>query len=214
MATEKGDRVLHGTACSHFFHIGCIMEWMEKAHDHCPFCREPMVTPQDMRAAAVEALGKKRVDELSFGCTPPFLRPTQTSALVIVVDSSAATGGTRATTATMISHAGTVTAPTESAPHNSETDAESATKGETESHQDEASQSQLAEVVSEELVDGDDTERSIPTVAANEDTPEAAADEEEMNNMSEQDPSATPDADTKISEDLKGAHGSQEDVEA
>lgn len=63
------------------------MEWMEKGHDHCPFCRELMLSPQDMREAAVEALGKKRVEELSCRCTPP---ERQESAPAVPIVASAA----------------------------------------------------------------------------------------------------------------------------
>lgn len=85
---ENGDRILSGTSCSHFFHSGCIMEWMAKGHDHCPFCREPMLSPQDMRQGAVESLGRKRVEELSCNCTPPMLRPSPTTAATIPAPTS------------------------------------------------------------------------------------------------------------------------------
>ncbi|CAB9511579.1 zinc ion binding [Seminavis robusta] len=62
---EHGDILMNGTACSHLYHKECIMAWMMKGHDHCPFCRELMMTPQDLRTAALEVLGPQKVQQLS-----------------------------------------------------------------------------------------------------------------------------------------------------
>jgi len=38
---ETGDRVMSGTACSHLFHVDCIMEWMQKVGlTKCGFIRQ------------------------------------------------------------------------------------------------------------------------------------------------------------------------------
>ena len=66
---EDGDKLLHGIHCQHLYHHACIMQWMEKNQDHCPYCRVEMVTPVEMRRAAMHVLDKKRLDELSWvGC--------------------------------------------------------------------------------------------------------------------------------------------------
>ena len=41
------------------------MQWMQKGHDYCPYCRKEMMTAQDMRTAALGVLGPRRVDEVS-----------------------------------------------------------------------------------------------------------------------------------------------------
>jgi Ring finger domain len=62
-ATVDGDIVVSGTSCSHLFHESCVFEWLAKK-DHCPYCREAMATPSEMRTAAEEILGQERVSEL------------------------------------------------------------------------------------------------------------------------------------------------------
>lgn len=62
---EKGEKVMTGTHCSHMYHSSCIMEWLQKGNDHCPFCRVDMMSAIEMRDAAVQALGTKRVNILS-----------------------------------------------------------------------------------------------------------------------------------------------------
>jgi hypothetical protein len=57
---EQGDLVLSGTSCSHLFHKSCVYEWLLK-HDHCPYCRKEMVTPQQMKQTAEQVLGQERV---------------------------------------------------------------------------------------------------------------------------------------------------------
>jgi hypothetical protein len=37
------------------FHKSCILLWLEK-NDHCPYCREEMITPSQMKAAAKKIL--------------------------------------------------------------------------------------------------------------------------------------------------------------
>lgn len=60
----EGDMVLRGKTCEHMFHRTCTMEWLYK-HDHCPFCRQEMVTPAEFRETAIELLGEGRVKKLS-----------------------------------------------------------------------------------------------------------------------------------------------------
>jgi hypothetical protein len=40
------------------------MQFLNKSHDHCPFCRKRMLKPEEMRVAAREALGEKRFARL------------------------------------------------------------------------------------------------------------------------------------------------------
>jgi len=43
------------------------MIWMtneKRPKDHCPYCREQMITPEEMQLAATKVLGKDRVKEL------------------------------------------------------------------------------------------------------------------------------------------------------
>lgn len=58
---------MNGTSCSHKFHWECAMVWLtkpKKPKDHCPYCREQMITPNEMKATALEVLGEDRVKEL------------------------------------------------------------------------------------------------------------------------------------------------------
>jgi hypothetical protein len=32
--------------CSHVYHRGCIMQWMQDGHDECPNCRQLMWEPE------------------------------------------------------------------------------------------------------------------------------------------------------------------------
>lgn len=82
---EQQDKLITGTQCNHKFHFACCMEWMCK-HDHCPYCRQEMITALQMRVAAIETLGEERVREL--GAQP--LPNTQTA---IIELPSAADGG-------------------------------------------------------------------------------------------------------------------------
>ena len=52
-----------GTQCIHLYHKNCIIRWMEK-RDHCPFCREDMLTVQEFQRCATSILGEKRVEEV------------------------------------------------------------------------------------------------------------------------------------------------------
>lgn len=61
--TVQGDTVVSGTSCSHLFHKTCAFEWLQK-HDHCPYCRKEMMTPNEMLATANEILGESRVLEM------------------------------------------------------------------------------------------------------------------------------------------------------
>lgn len=64
---NKENEIVSGLLCNHKFHRCCIMEWMETGHDHCPYCRKPMMTPNQMRQGAIQVLGIKRVTKLSCG---------------------------------------------------------------------------------------------------------------------------------------------------
>lgn len=64
---EDDDVVMTGTNCAHKFHKHCAMAWMtnqRRPKDHCPFCRTEMMTPVEMKKAALEVLGEARVAEL------------------------------------------------------------------------------------------------------------------------------------------------------
>ena len=61
---DKGEKVITGMSCSHMFHFECCMQWLEKGNEHCPYCREDMMTPEAMFEAAREELGDKRVEKL------------------------------------------------------------------------------------------------------------------------------------------------------
>ena len=53
-----------GTLCSHMFHFECCMQWIEKGNDHCPYCREDMMTPDELLKAAKEEIGDARVEKM------------------------------------------------------------------------------------------------------------------------------------------------------
>lgn len=42
------------------------MQWMEKSHNECPFCRADMMSSDEFLATAYEVLGEKRVDKLRY----------------------------------------------------------------------------------------------------------------------------------------------------
>ena len=62
-----GDRLLRGTQCNHLFHWRCSMDWLMVPHDHCPYCRQNLVTATAFRQAAIHCLGAKRVQEMGSG---------------------------------------------------------------------------------------------------------------------------------------------------
>jgi hypothetical protein len=64
-----GDTVVSGTGCSHLFHYECVMPWLEK-HDHCPYCRNEMMTAVQMRSAALQVLGEARVLQMAPSLLP------------------------------------------------------------------------------------------------------------------------------------------------
>jgi Ring finger domain len=53
---EVGSNLLRSRRCVHVFHWDCCQEWLQK-RDVCPYCRTPMYTADDLRAAAAEILG-------------------------------------------------------------------------------------------------------------------------------------------------------------
>jgi hypothetical protein len=66
---EDGCKVMTGTACQHVFHMECAMEWLQK-HSHCPYCREPMMSRDEFRLAAMQVLGLVRCRELGILADP------------------------------------------------------------------------------------------------------------------------------------------------
>jgi hypothetical protein len=64
LSIDDGDKVMTGTSCTHMFHYDCCMQWTEKGVDHCPYCRENMMTASELFEAAKEELGDQRVDKL------------------------------------------------------------------------------------------------------------------------------------------------------
>ena len=75
---EQGDKLMTGTQCIHKLHFDCCMEWMRK-HDHCPYCRQEMLTAMEMREQAKETLGDEKVKALGSGAAPPVTEPTTVS---------------------------------------------------------------------------------------------------------------------------------------
>jgi Ring finger domain len=59
---RKNGRVLE-TPCKHRFHYKCCQEWLQK-RDTCPYCRSDLFTVDQLRSAALEVLGKDRVEHL------------------------------------------------------------------------------------------------------------------------------------------------------
>jgi len=66
----KDDQLITGSQCIHKTHYACCMEWMKK-HDHCPYCRQEMLTASQMRKTAQEVLGEARVKDLGAAAAPP-----------------------------------------------------------------------------------------------------------------------------------------------
>ncbi|CAB9511581.1 protein ligase ZNRF3 [Seminavis robusta] len=71
---EDGEEVMTGTQCNHMYHKNCAMVWLSqhqrKPKDHCPYCRNEMLTATEMKKAALELLGADRVAELAQMPTP------------------------------------------------------------------------------------------------------------------------------------------------
>ena len=68
LTTEDDDVVMTGTNCTHKFHKHCAMVWMtnhRRPKDHCPYCRKEMMTPEEMKKAALAVLGEDRVNALA-----------------------------------------------------------------------------------------------------------------------------------------------------
>lgn len=76
---EPPCRVLSGMTCQHTMHTSCALQWMEK-HDHCPYCRQEMMTPEAVRLAAYAVLGPQRVDAMEVEETGSSLMTTFPSA--------------------------------------------------------------------------------------------------------------------------------------
>mmetsp|Transcript_10917 Transcript_10917/g.23106 ORF Transcript_10917/g.23106 Transcript_10917/m.23106 type:complete len:332 (-) Transcript_10917:729-1724(-) len=62
----QDDEVVIGEACQHMFHKQCLLDWLQR-HDGCPCCRKNMITSQEMKDAAMEVLGRRRVMQLTLG---------------------------------------------------------------------------------------------------------------------------------------------------
>ena len=61
---DVGDKVILGSACSHMFHFDCCMQWVDKGDEHCPYCRENMISPIEFHETAIEVVGGDRVNKL------------------------------------------------------------------------------------------------------------------------------------------------------
>ena len=61
---ENGEKVITGTACSHMFHYSCFLQWVDKGNEHCPYCRENMITADNCNETARQVLGTERVEKL------------------------------------------------------------------------------------------------------------------------------------------------------
>jgi hypothetical protein len=64
MQIDDGEKVIIGSSCGHMYHFECFMQWMEKKHNECPFCRTDMMTSDEFLATAFEVLGAKRVKKM------------------------------------------------------------------------------------------------------------------------------------------------------
>ena len=45
---QAGSQVMTGTTCAHTYHQTCCLEWLKK-NDHCPYCRQEMMTPAEFQ---------------------------------------------------------------------------------------------------------------------------------------------------------------------
>jgi len=57
---DEGDFIIESKHCSHLFHKSCILLWLEQ-NDHCPCCREPMITDEEVQATALSVVGTQRM---------------------------------------------------------------------------------------------------------------------------------------------------------
>jgi type II secretory pathway pseudopilin PulG len=64
LSEDDGEKVMTGTKCIHMFHYECCMQWVEKGNDHCPYCREDMMTAEELVEAAREELGEARIEKM------------------------------------------------------------------------------------------------------------------------------------------------------
>lgn len=60
---EIGESTTTGTTCKHRFHTECFLQWLSR-HDHCPYCRQEVMTAKEYRTAAITVLGEERVTSL------------------------------------------------------------------------------------------------------------------------------------------------------
>lgn len=58
---ERGDEIVQSSAhhgenvCPHVFHKECMMQWLERGHKRCPFCRNWFVCPEPLKQQMREA---------------------------------------------------------------------------------------------------------------------------------------------------------------
>jgi hypothetical protein len=61
--TVKGEQVVLGRHCSHMFHTGCLLDWLDN-HDVCPFCRLDVLSADEMREGAFKVFGEAQFCEI------------------------------------------------------------------------------------------------------------------------------------------------------
>jgi hypothetical protein len=59
------------------------MEWMEKQHDECPYCRQELFTADEWRAAAIHVIGESRVFNMELMLEQQVPPPSQSVELTI-----------------------------------------------------------------------------------------------------------------------------------
>ena len=60
---EENDAKLSSAHCDHCFHTCCLLEWLQ-AHDDCPNCRKPVLTPSELQDAAVTVFTERQLSEI------------------------------------------------------------------------------------------------------------------------------------------------------
>jgi len=57
---SEGEFIIESKYCSHEFHKGCILLWLEQ-HSECPCCRESMITDEEVKTIALSVVGAQRM---------------------------------------------------------------------------------------------------------------------------------------------------------